>query len=311
MKKNKVLLLGYSHIARKRVIKTFLNNDIQFSVASRSYKEKIRGCHHQYSDYDDALSNADANIVYISLPNSLHFYWANKALKMGYHVIVDKPICCKLSETKKLIQAAKRHKKLLSEAIFYNFHNQVKQVKKLLKNNKLNSIKVKFIIPFPHKNSILMSNKFKGGVIMDMGPYASSIHRIFFNKKIVSSKIIIKKNKKGLPILFDIKFNYKEESYHGLFKFGGEYTNQVVFFTKNKILTINRVFSPPDDLSLNLNIIEKNKEKNFKILKDNCFENYFIELLRKINKKKYSFYLSQIKKDHLFRDNIQKKIKLI
>ena len=49
-----------------------------------------------------------------------------------------------------------------------------------------------------------MSNSFKGGTIMDMGPYASSLHRIFFNKKIISAKVVIKKNSKKLPILFKI-----------------------------------------------------------------------------------------------------------
>ena len=38
-----------------------------------------------------------------------------------------------------------------------------------------------------------MSKKLKGGVIMDMGPYAASIGRIFFNQNITYSKISFKK----------------------------------------------------------------------------------------------------------------------
>lgn len=307
MKKNKVLLLGYSNIARKRLIKVFLKKNIQLSVASKSYKKKIKGIHKQYSNYDEAINNSDANIVYISLPNSLHYNWAKKALLNGYHVIVDKPICYKVFETKELIKIAKLKKKLLSEAIFFNYHKQLQKVKKILSNNRLISIKAKFIIPLPHQNSLLMSKKFKGGAILDMGPYAASIHRIFFNKKIISTKIIIKKNLKNLPISFEVKIKYKKNKYYGLFEFGKEYKNELIFYTNKKTLSINRVFSPPDDLNLNLKIIEKNKEKNIKILNDNCFENYLIELLEKINKKKYYFYLKQIKQDHIFRDKIEKK----
>ena len=64
----------------------------------------------QFSNYEVALSSSSANIVYISLPNSLHFNWAKKALLAGYHVIIDKPLAYKLSETRKLIKLAKKKK---------------------------------------------------------------------------------------------------------------------------------------------------------------------------------------------------------
>ena len=159
----------------------------------------------------------------------------------------------------------------------------------------------------PNKNSLLMSKKFDGGAIMDMGPYASSINRIFFDEKIKYLKIESYKNRKNLPIGFEFCVNYQKRQYTGLFKFGGEYINQVKFFTKKKEITLQRVFSPPSDLDLNVNVIEDKSVKNYQVKKDNCFENYFLELLKKINQKNYSYYYKQIEQDHLFRDKIQKK----
>ena len=306
MKKNKILLIGYSSIAKKRYIKFFIKKKIHFAVASKSYKKKIKNAYKQYSNYNDAINNSGANIAYISLPNSLHFYWAKKALLNDYHVVIDKPLSSKLHEILELIHIAKKKNKLISEATFYDYHNQIKQVKNILKKDKLKFIKAQFIIPLPSKNSLLMSHNFKGGVIMDMGPYASSLHRIFFNKKIISAKVVIKKNLKKLPVSFKIDVNYNNQNFSGLFKFGGKYKNEVIFFTKQKKITINRVFSPPENLDLNINIIDKNKVKNIKVLKDNCFENYFLELLKKINQKKNTFYFNRIKQDHLFRDKIEK-----
>ena len=308
MTKNKILLLGYSSISKKRYINTFLKQKIKFSVASKSYKKRIKGVSEQYSNYDEAITNSDANIVFISLPNSLHFHWAKKALINGYHVVVDKPLSNKVKETKKLINIAKKNKKLLSEAIFYNYHRQVKKVQSILKKSgKLDEVKVQFVIPMPSKKSLLMSSNFLGGAIMDMGPYASSIHRIFFKKKIISKKLNIKLNSKKLPISFKIKVNYKNQCYNGLFKFGGEYKNEIAFFTKKKVLSLERLFSPPEELDLNINIINKDKVQNIKILRDNCFENYLLEVIKNINFKKYSFYFKQILQDHLFRDKIEKK----
>ena len=309
MKKHKILLIGYSNIAKKRYIKFFLKKKIQFSVASKSYKKKIRNAYQQYSNYDDAITNSGANIAYISLPNSLHFHWAKKALLNGYHVVVDKPISNNLYETNELIIIAKKKNKLISEATFYDYHNQIKQVKNILKKDKLKFIKAQFIIPLPSKKSLLMSKNFMGGVIMDMGPYASSLHRIFFNKKIISAKVVIKNNIKKLPVSFKIDVNYKNQNFSGLFKFGGKYKNEVIFSTKQKTISIQRVFSPPDDLDLNIKMIDKNNNKieNIKVSKDNCFKNFFIELLKKIDQKRNSFYFNRIKQDHLFREKIEKK----
>ena len=184
MKKNKILLIGYSNISKKKYINTFIKQKIKFSVASKSYKKKIKGVSEQFSNYGEAITNSEANIAFISLPNSLHFYWAKKALINGYHVVLDKPSSNKVKETKKLINIAKKNKKLLSEAIFYNYHRQVKKVQNILKKSgKLDAVQVQFIIPMPSNKSLLMSDYFLGGAIMDMGPYASSIHRIFFKKK--------------------------------------------------------------------------------------------------------------------------------
>tara|TARA_B110000037_G_scaffold172364_1_gene195855 strand:+ start:6854 stop:7795 length:942 start_codon:yes stop_codon:yes gene_type:complete len=308
MKKNSFLLLGYSSIARKRIINVFLKNKIEFSVASKSFNKDIDGAKKIFLDYNDALLNSGANIVYISLPNSLHFNFAKKALSLGYHVIVDKPMCYKLIESRQLIKLAKKKKKLLSEAIFYNYHEQIKRVINLIKNKRnIDLINVNFTIPLPSKKSLLMSKKLKGGVIMDMGPYASSIQRIFFNKKIIYSKMNFTKNKDNLPLSFDFKIKYNDNKYVGLFKFGGKYNNQVVFYVDKKKISIERVFSPPDNLKLNLEILENNKRKLVTLKKDNCCENYLLEVINKINNKDFSYYYKRIEQDHMFRNKIEKR----
>jgi dTDP-3,4-didehydro-2,6-dideoxy-alpha-D-glucose 3-reductase len=308
MKKNYFLLIGYSNIARKRIINVFLKKKIPFCVASKSFNKKIKGAKKQFLDYEDALNNSGANIAYISLPNSLHFNLAKKALLLGYHVLIDKPMCYKLSQSRELISLAKKNKRLLSEAIFYNYHDQIKKIIHLLKGkDQIKHIKVNFTIPLPPKNSLLMSKKLRGGVIMDMGPYAASIQRIFFNQNITYMSVIFKKNKDNLPTAFKLNIKYNDKKYSGLFKFGGQYINQVDFFTDKQKLSIERVFSPPEDIRLNLRIIKKNKTKTIILKKDNCFENYLFEIINKINNKKYSYYYKQIEKDHLFRNKIEKR----
>ena len=43
-----------------------------------------------FYDVDEALQS-DAEVVYVGLPNNLHFEYAKKSLEAGKHVIVEKP----------------------------------------------------------------------------------------------------------------------------------------------------------------------------------------------------------------------------
>ena len=73
---------------------------------------------------------------------------------------------------------------------------------------------------------------------------------------------------------------------------------------ENNVSIINRVFSPPDDENLNLDYISKKRKKNIKMKKDNCFRNFFIEILKVIKEKKYSFYHKRMEQDVIFRSNL-------
>ena len=64
---------------------------------------------------------------------------------------------------------------------------------------------------------------------------------------------------------------------------------------------MNRVFSPPDDIKLEIKLIKNKKHKIFKIKKDNCFENFLLEVINNLKKKNYDFYNSRMLEDESFR----------
>ncbi|MDA9604333.1 Gfo/Idh/MocA family oxidoreductase [Candidatus Pelagibacter sp.] len=295
MKKYKVLILGYSNLAKNRLINTFIKNKIKFAIASCSSKKKIKSSYDQFNSYDEGLKKSLADIVYVSLPNSLHYKWAKKALECGYHVIVDKPICENLTKTKSLINVAKKNNKLLSEAIFFNYHKQIPMALKMsggIKNIKI--VEANFVIPKLKKTNFRNSKKLKGGVLMDMGCYAASIASLFCSKKILSKKIITKKNSKALDTSLNFIFDFSKQVYFGKFKFGGEYQNELILSTDKKTIKLNRVFSPPIDKNLEIKIKKNNQLKTFIVKKDNSFNNYFSEVIKSISNKKYDFYYDRM-----------------
>ncbi len=306
-KKYKILLIGYSNIAKKRYINTFLKNKIPFCVASRSYKKRIKGSYLQFDNYDKALKYSGADIVYLSLPNSMHFNWSKKVLNSGFHLIVDKPITTRTGELNHLIKIAKKKQLLLSEATFFNYHKQFELIKKYIRNlSNIEQIFVNFTIPTPKKKSLLLSKKFEGGAFMDMSPYAASINRILIKENLKKKSIIIKKNINGLIISFDVFLKYKTKIFNGTFKFGGDYKNELLIYCKNKSIEIRRIFSPPEDIKLKIQINKKDQSKIIIVKKDNCFENYLIEIIRNIRKKSYDFYNKKMLEDDNFRFKIIK-----
>ena len=304
-----ILILGYSNLVKRKVLPIFKSqlSNIKFSICSKSQKKENIGALNWYRDYNQALKYSRADIVYISLPNSLHYFWAKKFLNKNFHVIIDKPATIKSTHTNELIKLAKKKKKLLSEAVVFNLHNQINYALKEIKNlDNIIHVNVRFIIPgFPKKDWHNV-NRFKGGCLYDMGPYAAAIHRIFFSKFIKNYKLFTlnKSSFNNLNEKFFIRVLYKEKTFNGYFSHKGEYENSIELFTKNKFIKINRVFSPPNDIKLKLKINKSTNSYNVKVKKDDTFLKYFKQKINLIYLKKFDIEYQKMKNDSIFREKI-------
>ena len=181
---------------------------------------------------------------------------------------------------------------MLAESIFFNYHKQFKKSLSLIEHKKnIKEILVNFTIPKPKKNTLLSSKKFKGGALMDMGPYAAAIARIFFNERISSYKNYIKKDIYNLITSFKILINYKSKIYSGLFKFGGSYKNNLTIITNKRSISLNRVFSPPFDQNLSLSIEDAKKKKLLRLEKTIVLEIFLMKSKKILKIKNLAFIL--------------------
>ena len=149
----KILILGYSNLCRRKIIpvlkKKFSN--VKFSICSRTQKKKNIGAYDWFRDYKVDLKKSKADVVYISLINSLHYYWAKKFLENNYHVIIDKPATLNFKQAKNLVKLARKKKRLLSEAVVFHYHHQInKAIKEINSLKNLTHVHARFVIPkFP------------------------------------------------------------------------------------------------------------------------------------------------------------------
>ncbi|KAM5464008.1 hypothetical protein MauCBS54593_007184 [Microsporum audouinii] len=93
-----------------------------------------------YGSYQELLDDPIINMVYISLPNSMHFEWARKALVAGKHVLCEKPFTSNANEARMLIQEATERKLIVEEAFHWQFHPAAHLFRDILQSNKYGRI---------------------------------------------------------------------------------------------------------------------------------------------------------------------------
>jgi hypothetical protein len=132
MKKVSWGILSTAKIGREKVIPAMQRGEFcnVVAIASRN-KETAQAeadrlnIFKAYGSYEELLSDAEIDAVYIPLPNHLHVEWAIKSLEAGKHVLCEKPIGLTSYEAQQLQNAAyqKPHLKVM-EAFMYRFHPQ-------------------------------------------------------------------------------------------------------------------------------------------------------------------------------------------
>jgi len=134
-------------------------------------------------DYDELL-NSDLDVIYIGVPNNLHFEFAKKALEANKNVIVEKPFTSTYKEALILNNLAKQKQLFIFEAITNQYLPNYNKIKELIPtlgdikivqcnysqySSRYNSFKEGNVLPAFDPNS-------SGGALMDLNIY--NIHYV-------------------------------------------------------------------------------------------------------------------------------------
>ena len=85
-----------------------------------------------YASYEELLADSKVDVVYVALPNNLHFSFAKEALLAGKHVILEKPFTVTYEEAEKIAAIAREKKLYLFEAITNQYNPNYGKMKELL-----------------------------------------------------------------------------------------------------------------------------------------------------------------------------------
>lgn len=148
------------------------------------------GCSKVYTDMDAFLADESVNLVYIAIPNLLHYEYAKKALLAGKHVLLEKPFTTKVEHAKELAQIAKESKLFLVEAAPTGFLPNFAILKEELgKIGKIKLVMSNYSQYSSRYDAVLRGEKpaifdpeYAGGCLMDINFYNVLLNILLFGK---------------------------------------------------------------------------------------------------------------------------------
>ena len=134
-----------------------------------------------HGSYEALLEDDDVEVVYNSLPNSLHVPWTIRALEAGKHVLCEKPMDRRPEEVERAFDAADANGRLLMEAFMYRHHPQTHKLTELVAEGaigELRQMRGRFSWTLDDPTDVRMSAGLDGGAVMDLGCYCISMQRV-------------------------------------------------------------------------------------------------------------------------------------
>jgi D-xylose 1-dehydrogenase (NADP+, D-xylono-1,5-lactone-forming) len=127
--------------------------------------------------YDALLDDPAVDVVYISLPNSLHVEWTVRALEAGKHVLCEKPLAQSVADVERVAAAATRASRVAEEAFMYRHHPLTRAADAIVKSGRLGAVrgfKGAFTFPLTRDGDVRLESSLGGGSLWDVGCYPVS-----------------------------------------------------------------------------------------------------------------------------------------
>ena len=262
-----------------------------------------------FKGYEKLIQCDEVDIVYISLPNSMHFYWINKCIENKKKFLIEKPATLNLNEAEILKKNLENKNLFFAEGFMYRYDPLIKKVIDLIENNEIGELlsmessfgvnmltKKKFIFFTKNKkineNSRQFNKKLGGGCILDLGCYPTSltvlISSLIKNINYNNPKVKVLERKIGetgvdiharAQIIYDNGFVSEVRA-----SFKEEIENNTIIKGKKGEILIKNTFTGIDEIKVNLG------NRNYNINK-------------KLNKNIYSLQIENISQNILGGEN--------
>ena len=183
----KLGIIGAGKIAQE--VLTFIDKidgiDLVAIAATPKSEDKLKKLSEEYqidkyyTDYEKLIADPSVEVVYVALPNNLHYEVMDKALDSGKDIICEKPFAANINQALKIFKKAEDKDLIVLEAMSNRFIPNAMKVKEEI--GKLGKLK---IVSFNYSQYSSRYDRFKkgdiapafslgnaGGALMDLNIY--------------------------------------------------------------------------------------------------------------------------------------------
>jgi predicted dehydrogenase len=204
-------LLGTARINRALIppLRSSPRNRL-LAVASRTPEAaaayaKEWGIERAHGSYEALLADADIDVVYVPLPNSLHAEWTIRAARAGKHVLCEKPLATSVAEVVAIADAARETRRVVAEAFMYRHHPQTAQVREIVASGQLGAIRFvrgSFSFPLTRPGDVRLVPAMGGGALWDVGCYPLSFTRTALGEEPIEVTGVQRTGPTGIDLTF-------------------------------------------------------------------------------------------------------------
>jgi len=209
----KVAIVGAGYIAQKshipawkKLAKVVAIIDTDIEKAKRLAKFSGIAPIHVYPTLEEFFLKQRADIVDICTPPMTHASLAIEAMKLGAHVVVEKPLCLSLKEAERISTVVEQEKVKLCVCHDYLFWPTTIKAKRILQEGKLGQLNGLLIKHFEWKNDPRLLNKdfwyhkLQGGIFGHILAHPLYIALDFLGELNVTNAIALKQsNREWIP----------------------------------------------------------------------------------------------------------------
>ena len=192
-------IVGLGKLAMEEILPAFGNCRLSRPVALVSghpeKAAKVAKAHdvdpkaiYNYETFDDIRKNAEIDIVYIVLPNSMHAEYTIRALQAGKHVLCEKPLAVTSKEAEAMVAAAQQANRMLMTAYRLHYEPFNQKVISMCQKKELGDVKTfsAFNCQNVEAPNIRLSGELGGGPVGDVGVYCINAARYVIAEEPIS-----------------------------------------------------------------------------------------------------------------------------
>ena len=266
-------VLGCSGIAERRMLPALhgIEGSRVAGVASRApaRAERFAAEHGGTAmSYEEMIDSSAIDAVYLSLPNSLHFEWAQRALRAGKHVLCEKPMTVSAEQTGELVALAAERGLLLRENFAFLHHPQHEVVRELVERGRLGRLRTfssAFGVPSPRAGDIRYDPELGAGCLLDAGVYPIRAAQLMLGEGLTVAGATLRVDTETGVDMAGHALLVSENGVFADLEFGFQhaYRSRYALWGDAAQLSLERAFTPPAEHRPVLRLEEKDHAEEF------------------------------------------------